>query len=80
MQEFIIKEDLLRAINGYLGEKPFREVAGLIGALSQLALVEKKPIENPVENKEEKKCVEKPIEKKLTKKQTGNKEKSPVKK
>ena len=40
-QEFIINEDLLRAINGYLGEQPFKEVAGLIGALSQLQPVEK---------------------------------------
>ncbi|MDB0600338.1 hypothetical protein PL373_04105 [Tenacibaculum maritimum] len=42
MQEFIIKEDLLRAINGYLGEQPFKDVAGIIGALSQLQPVEKK--------------------------------------
>ena len=41
MKDYIIKEDLLGVLNNYLGNKPFKEVAGLIAALNQLELREK---------------------------------------
>ena len=45
MHKFIIKEDLLIALNAYLREQPFKEVERLIVALRQLELAEKKDLE-----------------------------------
>jgi len=44
-KEYLVSEELLRAIANYLGQKPYMEVVGLISELQQL--VPHQPLEEP---------------------------------
>jgi len=46
---FEVNENLMIAIINYLGERPYKEVAGLIGSIRQLRKVENTPVEQEPE-------------------------------
>jgi len=47
--EYTIDEKLAQVLLNYLGEKPYREVAGLINQLMQLKKIEKPKVEEKSE-------------------------------